>query len=191
MKNIFFTALLFLAYSSHLFAQKIKIDTIRQTIVFIHCAVITPDDTSSRIDYREKDFIWSLKNKADLESKKYLEAIKGNPENSLYIFDEDLLVYNGVEITRLGLEFIPLIDHMLKMGYIYDHKNLLPPPYDTQYRSYSAYKMDTQWVRYTFYDPSKITKDWQRGYLSQVPKADGKNYCYYILDKVFSKTYIE
>ena len=87
MKNIFFTALLFLAYNSRLFAQKIKIDTVRQTIVFIHCADITPDDTSPRIDYQEKDFIWPLKNKADLESKKYLEAIRGNQENRLFIFN--------------------------------------------------------------------------------------------------------
>jgi hypothetical protein len=180
-----------LALHVELLAQRMQIDTIRQPIVLLHCTTIPVDDYQDYIDISQKDFIWFIDNEVCIGTKNYLNAIIENNVNGLLIYNEDLSMLHWHAIKMLGLNFRQLIKKLPDLGYLGDSPKALPVPYTESYKRFSAYRMETQWIRYTFCNSSKTKTNWKTRYLSQVPKADGKNYCYYVLDKVFSKTCIE
>ena len=174
MKIIVAFVVFLITFHVNLFAQKIKKDTIRQTMVLLHCTTIPVDDYRDYIDISQKDFIWFIDNEVSIGTKNYLNAIIQNNVNGLLIYNEDLSMLHWHAIKMLGLNFPQVIKKLPDLGYLGDRPKALPAPYTKSYKRFSAYRMETQWIKYTFCNSSKTKTNWKTRYLSQVPKADGK-----------------
>lgn len=175
----------------HVSAQRNKIDTIRMKIALLECYIQNPKGPGNYLDIFSDKYIIELDTAIE-NSMGYLDLLRHNTENidGVLIYNDDVLTYNLGGMGKMGLDFTKFFDKIPAFGYM-DNVKPLQIDYFKNYRYYTAYKFDVEWIKYTFIYQTQKNDVWAERYWEQRPKAPKNIFVYYVLNRIFSKAQME